>query len=423
VRTLSAESLPMLRSASCVALLLFAAPIHADIVHLTTGGKLEGEVQDLGDRLVVKLRTGKTEIPREKVARIETKPVPWVEYAKRRQTLDVEDASVGGRSAARRYGFASWCLEQGLKQEAIDELLIGAQREPGHEPTRKRLLELGLEEYEGRWVTREEKMTAEGYVFHQGKWLPFEEYEEVAAEQTAMAAMRKHQIRAREALKDLRNPNKSEAAKAKLTEIPPNALVRPLGEALRTKDAGVRWYALEKLKEFAKLGTGPYFFQASLEDPLEEHRAFARDTLKELGGVDEYVPYYLTVLRNDQGYARAYAADALADIGDPRAVVHLVHTLYTVTLEVRAQKATVSQPIDSVAVDTVGAGVVTVETPRNSLVSVSSTVQVPAGESLELAQASAAGALARITGVSYGTDARAWVDWWKDEGKKKYASK
>ncbi len=402
-----------------VAILALSLPASADVVHLSTGGRLEGEVADLGDRLVVTLRSGKTEVDKAKVLRVEKKPVPWIEYARRRETLEWEEAGGGVSPATRRWQLARWCLEAGLRAEAIEELRAAAARDPDHEATRASLQELGLIEHQGRWLTADEKKVADGFVLHEGRWIPFEDYIARKEERQAREELRRHHLRARDLIKAWRDPGKREEAAREFAGIPPFARVRPLGDHLRDRDRDVRRFVLEQLREIKDLGMGPYFFVASLEDPAEEHRVLARSVLKELGP-DEYLREYIYVLRNDGGLGRAHAAEALGEFQAGPAVAHLVHTLYTVTLEIRAQKGTVGRPIDGVAVDTVGAGTVTVETPRLGMVGIGTTVHVPAGDSLEPARLAAARALGRITGEEWGTDARAWVDWWKTEGKARY---
>lgn len=401
------------------AALLCASPAWCDILHLRSGGRLEGEVVEVGDLYVVQLRSGKTEVPKDKVVRVEKKTVPWMEYAQRQSALELEEVRLGARSADRHCELGRWCVQAGLKPEGIEELRRAVRIDPEHASARAQLTELGLEELDGRWLTHDEKMTSQGFVLHQGKWVPFEDALQERQEKEAMAALRRDQVRAREVLKEWKRPEKRDQALTKWQEIALPARVRPLGEATRDKDEALRRFALDELAKLKAYGTGPYFFHASFEDPIAEHRRFALATLREIGA-EEYIPYYELVLREYGGYASAYAAQALSELGAKPAVGHLVWTLWKVTLEVHATHGSVTKPIDGVAVDTVGAGIVTVETPRSRVVDVEATVIIPAREEFEFEQGAVADALAKITGEDFGTDAKAWAAWWKEEGKTRF---
>lgn len=58
---------------TALALLLIGVGVHADIVHLRSGGKIEGRVTDKGDALEVETATGKITIGKDQVERIEKK--------------------------------------------------------------------------------------------------------------------------------------------------------------------------------------------------------------------------------------------------------------------------------------------------------------------------------------------------------------
>jgi Tfp pilus assembly protein PilF len=56
-----------------LALLLLASPVFADVVHLRNGGKIEGKVTDLGDKIEVETANGKVSVEKELVERVEKK--------------------------------------------------------------------------------------------------------------------------------------------------------------------------------------------------------------------------------------------------------------------------------------------------------------------------------------------------------------
>lgn len=83
-----------------------------DIVYLTNGQKVEGEVTDLGDSIRVRKTSGITVVyPKSKVLKIERRASAAGEYRKRRQAVEAYDAK-GLLDLAR------WCDENDLKTEA-----------------------------------------------------------------------------------------------------------------------------------------------------------------------------------------------------------------------------------------------------------------------------------------------------------------
>ena len=64
----------MRRVFSLVACLCLASgAAGADVVHLRNGGKVEGRVKDLGDKLEIETATGVVTLPKDQVERVEKK--------------------------------------------------------------------------------------------------------------------------------------------------------------------------------------------------------------------------------------------------------------------------------------------------------------------------------------------------------------
>lgn len=91
---------------------LAPAPAAADIVYLDDGTTVEGEVTDLGDRIVVRKTSGiSVSYDKWRVTRIERRASAAEEYRKRKE-------AVGWDDARGLLGLARWCMKKGLRTEA-----------------------------------------------------------------------------------------------------------------------------------------------------------------------------------------------------------------------------------------------------------------------------------------------------------------
>lgn len=153
----------------CVAALLvtLAVAARADIVHLKSGGKIEGRViEKTATMIVVETASGtKMRIPRASVARIEKTRDVWAEYAERRRKVEKGDAD-------GLFKLYEWCVANGMKGEAprvLEEVLVA---DPDHAGARKVKGEVRIR---GKWFTPEEAKKA-GFKEHDGEWLTNDEF-------------------------------------------------------------------------------------------------------------------------------------------------------------------------------------------------------------------------------------------------------
>lgn len=126
---------------------LAVASLEADIVHLTNGRTLEGEVTYQGDRVVVKTDFGSVTLRREEVLRVEHVATPEEEYEQRASALAPEDTE-------GHYQLALWCRDQGLKGQAAAEARAVLAAVPDHEGAHRLL---GHVLFDGRWMTEAER--------------------------------------------------------------------------------------------------------------------------------------------------------------------------------------------------------------------------------------------------------------------------
>jgi hypothetical protein len=148
-----------------------AGTAHADIVHLTNGNKLEGQVERFEDQVRLTTVYGTAMLEASQVARIEKKAHVLDEYQNRRTQVKHNDA-------AGHFALAQWCLKQGMKRQALAHAEITVDLEHHHVGAR-RLLDHTL--LDGRWVPRAEALRAQGLLQYRGKWMSRAEAEKAHA--------------------------------------------------------------------------------------------------------------------------------------------------------------------------------------------------------------------------------------------------
>ena len=101
--------------------------LHADVIHLITGGRVEGEVIEENDDYVVVRTYGGiiTSIEVERVEEIERKPTRWQVYTEKSKEIDPYDADA-------HWKLAKWCDSQGLYREYKVEIELTLSLKPDH---------------------------------------------------------------------------------------------------------------------------------------------------------------------------------------------------------------------------------------------------------------------------------------------------
>lgn len=163
-----------------------AAPLWADTVVLKNGGKLEGIVQDLGDRVRVETGFGAMEFPRSMVGEILVSPTPLKEYRDRARGLAEGDV-------AGHFALGEWAQAHDLDSHARKEFERVLALDPNHEGARTKL---GYEKVNDRWLTHDEAQRARGLVLVDGQWITKEEAE--LREALAHEAALREQVRVAE---------------------------------------------------------------------------------------------------------------------------------------------------------------------------------------------------------------------------------
>ena len=175
---------------SCyLALMAVAAPAIADVLHLNSGGRIEGRIVERTDTSVeIEIGAGTMTLPLSSVARIEEGRSVLDEYDERRAQLALDDT-------AGWLALADWSARQGLSNQAKAAYRHVLASDPGNQIANQAL---GFVEHDGQWVKEDEAYAARGYVNYRGEWMTREEriaverreMEEAAAEKARAEAKR-----------------------------------------------------------------------------------------------------------------------------------------------------------------------------------------------------------------------------------------
>ncbi len=185
------------RAAAIGLLALAATASRADVLHLESGGKIEGRIVNRTDAEVeIDVGAGTMTLPMSSVVRIEEGRTGLDEYDARAAALAPDDL-------AGWLDLAQWSSRQGLGTQAQRAWQQALRIDPDNAEANRGL---GRVEVDGRWMTSEEAYRAQGYVRFEGQWITAEEKlaierqrEEKAAAELAHSEARKAEADAREA--------------------------------------------------------------------------------------------------------------------------------------------------------------------------------------------------------------------------------
>jgi hypothetical protein len=187
-----------------VALVLTALPAPADVLHLTSGGKLEGDVTPCKEGYRIRTVAGTMVIAADQVVRVEKKESPL-------QTYEKAAARVGKDDATGHFTLAMLCKSLKLRTRMRKELQTVVALDPDHAEARALL---GHVRHKGKWLTREELMRSQGKVQYEGKWLPADHVEKLKAWKARVRELRKLELQLNAASAGMASRNKKAAALA-----------------------------------------------------------------------------------------------------------------------------------------------------------------------------------------------------------------
>jgi len=319
-----------LRIAAVGALLLGTAAVHADTVELENGGRLTGRIlEDDGAGIKIETVGGVVELPRARIKAVRYEPSAQEQYE---QILPLYRDS-----AEDQFRLGLWCRRHKLHRQRQAHLERAVQLDPDHAGARKAL---GFHDYNGRWVTFDEKMKLSGRVRYRGRWmLPAEKRllqreEAVKAERTRWFTEVNRIVRG--LLTSSRRSRRDEGRKQLLAIKHPMA-VEPMVAALSKEKRTLRILLVDALAGIRSPDAVAHLVRLSLVDDSWEVREAATGVLRQ-GRFPGVTKMLAPLLRDDLGNLMRRAATLAGQLGDPSVAPQLIELLETkeiVTRKVR----------------------------------------------------------------------------------------
>ncbi|MBM4036964.1 MAG: hypothetical protein FJ290_00495 [Planctomycetes bacterium] len=405
-----------------------------DVVHLRSGGKVEGAiVSRTASEVVVQTAAGKVTLKAAEVARIEVKASPLDVY--RQMAAKVKEDDADGR-----YQLGLWCQDQKLFREARGEFERAIALDPNHKGARAKL---GYVQRDGQWLTAADAKKADGLVRVGDKWMT--EQERVRLEQREVVADWARRVRQLIA----RRPATEQAIAARLAEAVgerpralPNAafcivleeLMKEAIEAPRDRTDEARLALVGLLADQRGDNVAEALRYTAVRDIDARVRAAAikalaaqkdaENTAYFVGLLHRFTSSKVRLQSDKAGRATARrvlrrASEALAGLGDPRAVPALVNAL-AVRFQLK-EKADELPPLNINLSTNSLADMAIVTDPLGNQIMVPITESSNWGLDPNLDRETedpfffndaAYNALRSLTGQNFSHDKRAWLAWW-----------
>jgi hypothetical protein len=196
----------MTRILPALLLASLALPAWGDVVHLKTGGSLEGQVVETDDGVIIKLPEGEIRISKDAIARIEKKTSAFEEYQRRAASLKHDDAD-------GHFQLGLWAQNHDMKNQAKAHFLTVVALQPDHAQARHAL---GYRRVGDRWMTEEEEMRARGLVDYKGQWMTPEAAARLQALEAELEVAREKRLAAEAELQKARDQLQAAEAQDRL---------------------------------------------------------------------------------------------------------------------------------------------------------------------------------------------------------------
>ena len=394
-------------SAIFIVLCAASLPTRADIFHLSTGGRIDGELIYKDDQHY-KIRTthGTVLLTLDSVVRTESAPSPFEQYRKRKaQAPDTPSGQVE---------LAEWCEENGFNRERRDHLKRALELDPNYEPARQAL---GYVRVDGLWV---EGRT----IIERGRSVAEQKRQTKAAAdpEKLAAAIQVNWHRRITAIKatqlDSSLASLAEKGRRQILEIRDPLAIVPLVRILSDGSLACRELLVETLTHFPEDVATANLSALALVDPNRElrHRA-----INELGRRNDprVIAQFRQALVSDNDMLIRRAAEGLGTLRARDALHELINTL-----KARRMK----RPVLSlrryfngfgltfeIAYLQVGSTMVRID-PTVALPCISPMIE-PVGPLVEVTvfRTEVLEALRQISGEDFGFDQAAWIRWYEEQ--------
>lgn len=313
VRRASLSILPLL--------LLLSGFAAADVLTTNDGLRLEGKVtKDEAGNYVVEAASGVVVLAADRVAGVEAGKGPRARLEKRRLALAEDDAA----------GFYRLALEAeaaGLTDVAWEAYAVVIGLEPDHAAARRAI---GHERHDGRWMSAEAAHRKRGLVLFEGRWMLPAEVEAAVRADVAAPTVRtpSDDARTRSVLRTWATADAplARAARTALADVPAERRVRAALGTLYDPDPRVRSASARLLGEVGdEVALRPLVFSAARDLDTDVRRE-AVLAAASFGHDDTAIPF-IRALGSENLRLVGNAAEALANLGDRRALAFVVKRL------------------------------------------------------------------------------------------------
>jgi hypothetical protein len=333
------------------------------------------------------------------------------EYAKRATAARTGDADA-------HYRLALWCQEHGMAAYALRHQRAVVTLEPDHRAARRAL---GYEHVAGRWVRGKEAKRAKGFREVDGLWVTPEEYRLLAKDEIAAQAARDARKVSDAALKQAWNKDPAVRGRAMATieRLDQGHRLRPLSIAARIKFKDVRLRAVDGLGRLDDKDSLPALYKRAIFDTEEDVRDAAVAAIKATKAEGKPGPF-VRALNSPFDRVRIAAVKALGNLGDERAVGPLVARYQVVGGS--GQSVYISQTNQISFIQDFD-----VEVAQTSFIADPVIGVIQDGIVLNFRALSHSGyydvyeggayaeALSKLTDKDLGNDAKAWMEWYRNE--------
>lgn len=305
----------------CLSVALIACDLcRADIFQLADGGEVAGKLVERGENneYIVQTKLGaQVTLTRKQVKNVVREAEQQAEYESRSRALP--DTVAAHRS------LAVWCKEHQLPELADHHLKRILELDPQDEQART---SLGYQQYHGKWLSRDDIMTARGMRYYEGTY---------RTEQDIALRERDKQFQNAEIewLRQLQlwrrwlDSRRAEEAQNNLLQVTDPAAATSVVQMLRReRDEEVRQLWMEILGQIRHPATMRELIQLSLTEPLRDTRVRCVESLLGLNENIDIQPY-VKALKSKDNQTVNVAADALGRIGNPEAISPLIDALVT----------------------------------------------------------------------------------------------
>lgn len=299
-----------------------ALALHADVLELTHGGRVAGEIVNRDraedEPLVIRTQYGLITVSHEDVARVH---VPSAGQKKYKQLVDEMPATADGN-----WQMAEWCRQNGLAEEREHHLREVIRLDPEHAAARQAL---GFVLRDGEWSTRNDIMQQRGFIRHRGRWrLPQEiALDEARDEQEATVRQWRTQIKR---WRSWIGRRREEEAVAGLRSISDPLATAAIAELLpRESNPQVQRLYIEALGKLDTAAAANALVEFALRADDDETRLKCFGQLRSSGHSKLVVGHLVTALESNQIVILRRAAVGLAHLEDPAAIRPLIDALVT----------------------------------------------------------------------------------------------